>query len=287
MSTAFRVRFRLAPALHRRNPRRTCLDGHTGRAYDINTMQRQDLRGRMIPTSTRFAISFAGTILAAAQASAYEVPGYEPDYWNTDECVQWMNNCYNYAMNKATHTFAQPGREYECSLAQEEEEEECRPAPEECDLSYEPGDSPLLPMEGSLTDPFEICDYVAWYAVMDGSIAPVSLTNEAKDPGECGGGPGYTKVALVVRHDFEDVEDDYHWYRRDNDGTWSHKPGSTPATNLDGCGKVITDPEKLITDSALVTNPEDCKPSSYETFCGYYCTASTSKEQGTGTMVIN
>ena len=232
----------------------------------------------MIPTSAGFAIAFAGTILAAAQASAYEVPGYEPDYWNEDECVMSMNNCYNYAMNKATHTFAQPGIAYECSLAPDK----CRPAPDECDLSYKSNDRPLQPREGSLTDPFEICDYVAWYAVMDGSIAPVSLTNEADDPGECGGGPGYTKVALVVRRAFENVDSDYHWFRRDNDGTWSHKPAWTPATNLDDCGKAITNPEELITE------PEkDCKRTSYDTFCGYYCTASTSTEQGTGTMVIN
>lgn len=240
-------------------------------------MQRHNIEKTMTTTSTRFAISFAGTLLAATQASAYEVPSYDPDYWN-QSCVQSMNNCYNYAMNKATNTFAQPGTAYECSLAPDK----CHPAPDECDWSYVPNDTPLQPREGSLTDPFEICDYVAWYAVMDGSIAPVSLTNEGPEPGECGGGPGYTKVALVVRRNLEDVSGDYHWFRRDNDGMWSHKPGGTAATNLDDCGNVIADPAKLFTSAE-----DECKPTSYDTFCGYYCTASTSAAQGTGTMVLN
>ncbi|PFX30562.1 Insoluble matrix shell protein 1 [Stylophora pistillata] len=38
------------------------------------------------------------------------------------------------------------------------------------------------------------------------------------------------------------VVNDYHWYRLDNNGYWSHKPGQTPATNLDGDGNRIRDP---------------------------------------------
>lgn len=50
--------------------------------------------------------------------------------------------------------------------------------------------------------------------------------------------PGYYKVALVV-----DPDDDYHWYRQNYDGTWSHKPGGTNVTNLDNSNNVIYDPE--------------------------------------------
>ena len=41
---------------------------------------------------------------------------------------------------------------------------------------------------------------------------------------------------------FTGVVNDYHWYRLDNNGDWSHKPGQTPATNLDGDGNRIRDP---------------------------------------------
>ena len=37
---------------------------------------------------------------------------------------------------------------------------------------------------------------------------------------------------------------DFHWYRLDNTGFWSHKPGSTPVTDVDGAGNKITDPRQ-------------------------------------------
>jgi hypothetical protein len=44
-------------------------------------------------------------------------------------------------------------------------------------------------------------------------------------------------VALVIW-----PNTDYHWYRKDQNGLWSHKPGGTPVTNLDSSGHLITDP---------------------------------------------
>jgi hypothetical protein len=37
-------------------------------------------------------------------------PLYEPAWWNDGGQKQWNNNCYNYATNYRTDTFAQPGR---------------------------------------------------------------------------------------------------------------------------------------------------------------------------------
>jgi hypothetical protein len=37
-------------------------------------------------------------------------PLYEPDWWNDANQIRWNNNCYNYATNYRTDTFAQPGR---------------------------------------------------------------------------------------------------------------------------------------------------------------------------------
>lgn len=39
---------------------------------------------------------------------------------------------------------------------------------------------------------------------------------------------------------------DYHWYRQDIDGLWSHKPGFGNIMNVDGAGKPITDPAAAI-----------------------------------------
>jgi hypothetical protein len=35
---------------------------------------------------------------------------------------------------------------------------------------------------------------------------------------------------------------DFHWYRKGRNGYWTHKPGGTPATNVDNSGVVIPDP---------------------------------------------
>lgn len=54
--------------------------------------------------------AYAGRPGAAARVRLLEVPRYEPSVWNDDPNVRDNNNCYNYANNKATSTFAQPGR---------------------------------------------------------------------------------------------------------------------------------------------------------------------------------
>ncbi|MGV9312932.1 hypothetical protein ACWDR0_12140 [Streptomyces sp. NPDC003691] len=46
---------------------------------------------------------------AEAATCYYEVSTFNPDFWNRPE-VQPYNNCYNYARNSRTDTFAQPGR---------------------------------------------------------------------------------------------------------------------------------------------------------------------------------
>ena len=44
------------------------------------------------------------------EACEIELAWYFPGFWNDDTNVRWNNNCYNYATNRRTDTFAQPGR---------------------------------------------------------------------------------------------------------------------------------------------------------------------------------
>lgn len=71
--------------------------------------------------------------------------------------------------------------------------------------------------------------------------------------------PGSYKVALVIDTNYPD----YHWYRQDSDGLWSHKPGRTAVTRNDGNNKLIIDPQcanRTNTSAGL----------NYSVFVGYF-----------------
>ena len=70
---------------------------------------------------------------------------------------------------------------------------------------------------------------------------------------------GYYPVALVV-----DPGVDYHWYRLDDNGKWSHKPGHGTAKNVDASGNPITNPESADRDYSGSGGPN------YSDFCGYF-----------------
>jgi hypothetical protein len=67
---------------------------------------------------------------------------------------------------------------------------------------------------------------------------------------------GKTKIALVIW-----PGQDYHWYRQDSNGLWSHKPGRTGARNVDQSG-------------SLISNPELANRGPYTQFAGYFFTPS-------------
>jgi hypothetical protein len=68
---------------------------------------------------------------------------------------------------------------------------------------------------------------------------------------------GYHKIYLVTSGD------DYHFYRLDNDGLWSHKPGGGKVTRLDAENKIIEDPS---------TANHNYEAFQYNTSCGFLCT---------------
>jgi len=120
-------------------------------------------------------------------------PLYEPAWWNDGGQKQGNNNCYNYATNYRTDTFAQPGQ---ASGA----------------------------MYTALT-----CASVRPAAIADALINSPRANNKCPREGHL--------VALVI---WPSV--DFHWYRKGRNGRWSHKPGSTPVTNLDNSSNPISDP---------------------------------------------
>jgi hypothetical protein len=67
--------------------------------------------------------------------------------------------------------------------------------------------------------------------------------------------------AFIAMDDHTD-HTDYHFYRQDRNGFWSHKPGLTDVTNLDASGKKIKNP---LTADRNYTNYK------YTTPCFFFC----------------
>jgi len=60
----------------------------------------------------------------------------------------------------------------------------------------------------------------------------------------------------------KDDKTDYHFYRQDQNGLWSHKNSWRKATNKDAKGRLIKDPKK-------------CDRGKFTIFCGYYMVKKT------------
>lgn len=95
------------------------------------------------------------------------------------------------------------------------------------------------------------------YSAIDCAEVGDGATSDGLVPVDCDAGCGCRdcqhQVALVIAPGW-----DFHWYRKDRDGRWSHKPGGTAARNTDNSGNLITDPRNA-----------DRGP--YTIFCGCYC----------------
>lgn len=160
--------------------------------------------------------------------TTYGTPTYDGPYWNTNSSIKNDNNCYNYANNNRTDTFAQPGHAHSYNLA-----------------------------ANGIT-----LAHVQYAVGLDGLASTTSSAVSST---------GQTKLALVL--DLVSTQHDYHWYRQNADGTWSHKPGHLDARNTDYSNNTITD-------------PENCDAGTYTTWGGYWFTPSDMNE-GSGHASIN
>lgn len=68
---------------------------------------------------------------------------------------------------------------------------------------------------------------------------------------------GSYKVALVM-----DPGVEFHWYRQDADGFWSHKRGHLPVTRRDASNHLIVNPQHADRNYGDVN---------YTQFCDFYC----------------
>lgn len=159
---------------------------------------------------------------------------YDPDRYNRHRGIQESHNCFAYAFDY----IYLPENVKGCTK-------------ENCNLSTpQPGRASGYPSWSKVKG--KRCpDVVARIMGDVPGIRPSNFT--ARCP------KGMRKIAPVV-----DPDQDYHFYRQDSNGYWSHKPGSTKVTHLDSKGRPIYDPQLASRDSSD-SNLD------YDTFCGYWC----------------
>ncbi|MFJ8950365.1 hypothetical protein ACIRO1_09695 [Streptomyces sp. NPDC102381] len=180
----------------------------------------QTLRDYLIPqlsSATRLSVMDGASMTEAepepeettpAATCTIELGAFNPGFWNNDSTVRLNNNCYNYASNWRTNTFAQPGRG--------------------CGSMYK--------------------------AISTAEMTRASLCDGMHHRFNCFPDtekPRYL-VALVIAPGI-----DFHWYRKQKEGFWGHKPGGTAARNTDNSNNVIF-------------NPETANRGPYTVFCGYF-----------------
>ncbi len=169
--------------------------------------------------------------------SGYELQ-YSPSAWSG--CVEDCCNCYSYAINNQVY----PGHNWLWYFQR---------------MGWYAGEDYLF--EQYTSDAISTAvtyDYSQYNYDFNTSYIFQPISRTAVCPA------GTYKVALVIGASSSDY--DYHWYRQDADGFWSHKLAWLPVTRYDSEGKLIIDPKYAARD---YTNLEPAGYN-YSTFVGYF-----------------
>ena len=170
-------------------------------------------------------------------------PGYEPEKWNSNIYIKRTHNCYAYALNlidikqaNICEKYMKITNKHDCPM-----------------LRPQPGQ--LSGYRDEFTPSPVTCKKIEERMMKDNPlIKKLKLNEECPD--------NFYKIALVSRT--KKNNSDYHFYRQDNNGLWSHKDGWKLATNKDAKGK-------------LIRSPETANRGYYNIFCGYYAVPNLDK----------
>jgi hypothetical protein len=147
-----------------------------------------------------------------SRLSGYE-PKFDPDLYNKHEGVKNAQNCFAYAFDY-------------------------RRLPKKCTKDYCPVSFPQPGLKSG---------YPKWSKVkgkrcpdllgrLFGDVPDLKMTSfENRCP------KNSSKIALVV-----DEDEDYHFYRQDSNGYWSHKPGSLAVKRVDASDRPIIRPDRAL-----------------------------------------
>ena len=165
-------------------------------------------------------------------------PEFDPDRWTQAATVRRSHNCFSYAMNAMDYR-----RVEDCA----------KHGGNKCEVSYHQPGGTRKTNKRLRRESYARCKSLLTLIKQD-----VPTMRKIKYKQRCR--EGYSKIALVI-----DPMDDYHFYRQDPDGYWSHKPGSQPVTRFDADGVLIIDPKTANRDY-----PTQGKSLNYTLFCGFF-----------------
>lgn len=188
----------------------------------------------------------------------YDLPtnGSELEYdernWNGT--INWRLNCYNYALNNSIYDYMIPG------------ERGCYFNNLEVFNNFIDGDT------GGYIDCFYSKSALELLVGLDSLYMQYEYDNQTIYGFDWGPISEYEtcpqgtyKVALVL--DVGNGHNDFHWYRQNDDGTWSHKPADKWVENWDYNGNPIYNPK-------YCDRRESHYGHNYSTFVGFYYVSS-------------
>jgi hypothetical protein len=178
---------------------------------------------------------------------------YDPKKWN-HPYVEGSHNCYTYFLNNQIKAVKE-----RCDELCNKHGSGCPKKIEQCsNLKPQPGHYNNLLKKGNL----DMGSNKYTCPLMESRITGDNeLIKKVKFNQKCP--KYYYKGAMVV-----DPGHTYHFYRQNQDGTWSHKPGTLPVTNKDAGDKVIYVPHNADRNYNKGNTKDGIN---YVDFCGYYC----------------
>jgi len=202
------------------------------------------------------------TIKTNSNLSGFE-PVLDPDPWYTNNN---MNNCYAYSANDnhSVSTKPQPGRKHYMDKGDYHKQMKKFYSTIKSEPIYKDANTYCNDMYSYHKKQHTICknnEYIPEITCqnvkerMQLDIPEITFVNKNH---KCA--HGFYKAYLAV-----DIERDYHFWRQDSNGNWSHKPGLTQVTNVDASKNCITDPS---------TSNRDFRNNNgvnYSDECGYFC----------------
>ncbi len=168
---------------------------------------------------------------------------FEPKKWNTYKALRKSHNCYSYFLNKI-----QKGPINACKKRLEKGKKYCATA----QPGYYAGYKRIT------NDKKYTCKNLDKRIKADNKyIYRTTVKKQCPKTHYMG--------ALAI-----DPKNTYHFYRRDDNGKWSHKDGGTPATRVDASGNIITNLEKANKNYGNIN---------YSKICNYYCVPYNTKKK--------